>query len=76
MYNQPVKNWVPIFAVSPSASVPDSFLIEILDRLPGSAVDTSPRGQVICLLDYSIPWGLDSQIIDGKRWFSQIRPLN
>jgi len=41
-YNQAVKNGTPVFAASPLASVPDSFLIEILGRPPGLAMDTSP----------------------------------
>ncbi|KAF8345965.1 hypothetical protein F5887DRAFT_964294 [Amanita rubescens] len=41
-YNQAVKNGTSVFAASPLASVPDSFLIEILDRPPCLAMDTSP----------------------------------
>ena len=41
-YNQAVKNGTPVFAASPLASVPASFLIEILGCLLGLAMDTSP----------------------------------
>ena len=41
-YNQAVKNGTPVFAASPMASVPASFLIEILGCLLGLAMDTSP----------------------------------
>jgi mitosis inhibitor protein kinase SWE1 len=41
-YNQAMKNGTSVFAASPLASVPDSFLIEILGRSPGLAMDTSP----------------------------------
>ncbi|KAF8739280.1 hypothetical protein AX14_010254 [Amanita brunnescens Koide BX004] len=41
-YNQAVENGTSVFAASPLASVPDSFLIEILGHPPGLAMDTSP----------------------------------
>ena len=41
-HNQAVNNGTSVFAASPLASVPDSFLIEILGRPLGLAMDTSP----------------------------------